>query len=147
MEVYKLLGLILKTNTGTDEMIYIIQQFKDNVVVSYEAQYEGITNLFDAIITKNLILGISVLSINKVIEGLIPTFEVMLANSYFDKPEIVEGKEFALTTKIDGGRIIAIKENGVVEFYTRAGQKYEGLVDLENELKKIPVDNVYIDPC
>jgi DNA ligase-1 len=69
----------------------------------------------------------------------------MLANSYFDKPEIVNGKSFALTTKIDGGRIIAIKENGNVSFYTRAGQKYEGLVDLENELKNLPVDNICFD--
>ena len=144
-EVYKLLGLILKSNTGSDEMIYIIQQFKEKIVLPYEEQYEGITKLFDVIVTKNLILGISVLSINKSIPGLIPTFEVMLANSYFDKPEIVEGKEFALTTKIDGGRIIALKENGVVEFYTRAGQKYEGLVDLEEELRNMPVDNVCFD--
>jgi DNA ligase-1 len=70
---------------------------------------------------------------------------VQLANKYFDKPEIVEGKEFVVTTKIDGGRIIALKENGQVSFYTRAGQKYEGLVDLEKEmLEKFP-DNVCLD--
>jgi DNA ligase-1 len=69
----------------------------------------------------------------------------MLAEKFFDKPERVEGKEFALTTKIDGGRIIAIKENGQVSFFTRAGQKYEGLVDLENELKEILDDNFVLD--
>jgi DNA ligase-1 len=69
----------------------------------------------------------------------------MLAEKYFDKPERVEGKKFALTTKIDGGRIIALKENGQVSFYTRAGQKYEGLVELEEELKKITDDNFMLD--
>lgn len=101
--------------------------------------------LFYCIITKNIQLGVDVLTINKVIPNLIPTFNVQLANKYFDKPEIVEGKEFALTTKIDGGRIIAIKENGNVSFYTRAGQKYEGLVDLENDLLNLPIDNICFD--
>ena len=101
--------------------------------------------LFFNIITKNVILGIDTLTINKCIPNLIPTFNVQLANKYFEKPEYVEGKVFALTTKIDGGRIIALKENGQVSFYTRAGQKYEGLVDLEAEmLEKLP-DNICLD--
>jgi DNA ligase-1 len=69
----------------------------------------------------------------------------MLAEKFFDKPERVEGKEFALTTKIDGGRIIAIKENGQVSFFTRAGQRYEGLVDLEQELLNCNYDNFVFD--
>jgi DNA ligase-1 len=77
--------------------------------------------------------------------NLIPTFNVQLANKYFDKPEYVEGKEFAITTKIDGGRIIAIKENGQVSFFTRAGQRYEGLVDLEQELLNCNYDNFVFD--
>jgi DNA ligase-1 len=76
---------------------------------------------------------------------LIPTFEVQLANKYFDKPEFVEGKDFAITTKIDGGRIIALKENGEVTFYTRAGQKYEGLVDLEFEMRELLPDGLCLD--
>jgi DNA ligase-1 len=70
---------------------------------------------------------------------------VQLANKYFDKPDYVEGKEFAITTKIDGGRIIAIKENGQVSFFTRAGQRYEGLVDLEQELLNCNYDNFVFD--
>jgi DNA ligase-1 len=69
----------------------------------------------------------------------------MLANKYFDKPSYVEGKKFAITTKIDGGRIIALKENGQVSFYTRAGQKYEGLVDLEREMTERLPDNFVLD--
>jgi DNA ligase-1 len=69
----------------------------------------------------------------------------MLAEKYFDKPERAEGKEFAITTKIDGGRIIAIKENGQVSFFTRAGQKYEGLVDLEKEMAERIPDNFVLD--
>jgi DNA ligase-1 len=89
-------------------------------------------DLLEKLICKDLSIGCEAKTINSVIPGLIPTFEVQLAQKYFEKPERVEGKTFAITTKIDGGRIIAIKDpTGSVGFYTRAGQKYEGLVDLE----------------
>lgn len=106
---------------------------------------ESVKELYEDVITKNLQLGVDAKTINKVIPGLIPTFSVMLANKYFDNPSVVEGKEFALTTKIDGSRIVAIKENGKVEFFTRQGQKYIGLVDLEKELEARLEDNFVLD--
>jgi len=102
-------------------------------------------DLYEALVTKNLQLGVDAKTINKVIPGLIPTFNVMLANKYFDNPAYVEGQEIAITTKIDGGRIIALKEHGVVSFYTRAGQRYEGLVDLEKEMQERLPDNTCLD--
>jgi DNA ligase-1 len=76
---------------------------------------------------------------------LIPTFNVQLAQKYFEKPEKLEGKYFAVTTKIDGGRIIAIRENDQVSFFTRAGQRYEGLVDLEREMLETFPDGLVLD--
>ena len=136
--MYELMDYLLTHNTGKDEDICKVQQFKDLLDVDY---YE----LFDAIITKSLTLGVDVLSINKCMGNYIPTFSVQLANKYFDKPEIVNGKAFALTRKIDGSRIIAIKENGEVTFYTRQGQLYEGLVDLEKEMLETMPDNICLD--
>ena len=136
--MYELMDYLLVHNTGRDEDIAVIQQYKDALDIDY---YET----FDSVVTKSLSLGVDTLSINKCMANLIPVFSVQLANKYFDKPEVVEGKSFALTTKIDGGRIIAIKENGKVTFYTRQGQVYEGLVDLEKEmLEKLP-DNICLD--
>lgn len=126
-------------NTGRDVDIWTVQRFRESHI------RENLRELFDKIITKSLSLGIDVLTINKCIPNLIPTFNVQLANKYFEKPEIVKGKHFGLTTKIDGGRIIALKENGQVSFYTRAGQKYEGLVDLEEEFKTYFPDNLCFD--
>ena len=85
-----------------DANIQTEQDFQDLVASLYD--------LFNKILIKNLQLGIDAKTINKVIPNLIPTFNVMLANKYFDDVKFVEGKEFALTTKIDGGRIIAIKK-------------------------------------
>nr|DAH56597.1 MAG TPA: DNA ligase [Caudoviricetes sp.] len=134
-----LLEYIKINNTGKDEVLARIKKFEEKILTLDELE------LFHRIICKNLPLGIETLTINKVMPKLISTFNVMLANKYFDKPEVVEGKEFVLTTKIDGGRIIAIKDDGVVTFYTRAGQKYEGLVDLEAELLEKFPDNIALD--
>lgn len=138
--VKELLEYIKNNNTGTDEVLKTINNF-----LSSNNFEESEITLIKSIITKNIILGIDVKTINKVINDLIPTFNVMLSNKYFDKPEIVEGKMFAITEKIDGGRIIALKKNNEVKFYTRAGQLYEGLVDLEQELINNFPDNVCLD--
>lgn len=144
--MFEVMDFVQEYNTGTDSTIAEIQDFRwINILTCDSDDKQSLLDLFNEVITKNLILGVSVLSINKIIPNLIPTFDVMLANKYFDNPEYVEGKEFALTTKIDGGRIIAIKENGITKFFTRQGQLYEGLVDLENELNALPIDNICFD--
>ena len=138
-------------NTGDDNTRELMFSYYMNIHL-YEVktlletgQSVDIHELFYYIITKNIQLGIDSKTINKVIPGLIPEFNVQLANKYFDKPEVVEGKEFVLTTKIDGSRIIAMKDDGKVSFWTRQGQKYEGLVDLEKELLECTDDNFVFD--
>jgi len=136
--IKEILEYILENNTGTDATIQLVQELKKCIAPE-------LIPLFDKIVTKNLQLGINVTSINKVIPKLIPEFSVQLANKYFDKPEIVEGHEFAITTKIDGMRCIMMKENGNVTFWSRQGQLIEGLVDLEEEAKKCFEDDIVLD--
>lgn len=139
--VFDLFAYLEEHCTGTTAEIVECQLALD-YVSSYDRECAA---LLKVLICKDLSIGCDAKTINKEIPGLIPAFNVQLANKYFDKPEIVEGKEFVITTKIDGGRIIALKENGQVSFYTRAGQKYEGLVDLEKELLEKFPDNVCLD--
>lgn len=128
-------------NTGTD-----YQAATARTVIQKVSEYDSESaEILRAIICKDLSIGCDAKTINKAMPGLIPIFAVQLAEKYFEKPEKVEGKEFAITTKIDGGRIIAIKENGQVSFYTRAGQRYEGLVDLEREMSERLPDNFVLD--
>lgn len=126
-------------NTGTDEVIAELKWCMKNQI------HSDYISLLRGIITKNIKLGIEATTINKVFPKLIPQFNIQLAEKYFEHTDYVEGKEFAITTKIDGGRILAVKQSGVVKFYTRAGQEYEGLVDIENELKSMNADNFVID--
>jgi DNA ligase-1 len=139
--VFGLFDYLAEHNTGTFLEILECQNAL-NAVASLD---RDCANLLTSLICKDLSIGCDAKTINKEIPGLIPTFNVQLANKYFDKPEYVEGKTFALTTKIDGGRIIALKENGQVSFYTRAGQKYEGLVDLEDEMSRLMPEGTCLD--
>jgi DNA ligase-1 len=139
--VFDLFEYLEEHNTGADKDISICQEVLNNVS-TYDREAG---ELLRALICKDLSIGCDAKTINKEIPDCIPTFNVQLANKYFDKPEYVEGKKFAITTKIDGGRIIALKENGQVSFYTRAGQKYEGLVDLEEEMMRLMPDHICLD--
>ena len=146
-----LLEYLKANNTGRDYDILTVQIWEATAFYEAGEQLYSVATpdtwhkFFNDIITKNIQLGIDSKTINKVIPGLIPEFNVQLSNKYFDKPEIVEGKEFVITTKIDGSRIIAMKEDGKVSFWTRQGQKYEGLIDLEQDLLNSPTDNFVFD--
>lgn len=139
--VFDLFDYLKEHNTGKDYDIAVCQLAID----WFAGDDKELANLLMQLIFKDLSIGVDAKTINSVMPGLIPQFACQLAEKYFDKPERAEGKEFAITTKIDGGRIIAIKENGQVSFYTRAGQRYEGLVDLEQELTERLPDNFVLD--
>ena len=136
-----LLDYLKEHNTGSDKVIALCQEFISNM----ECADREAADLLEKLICKDLSIGCDAKTINAVIPNLIPTFNVQLAQKFFEKPERVLGKHFAVTTKIDGGRIIALKENGQVSFFTRAGQKYEGLVDLEREMMALIPDNTCLD--
>lgn len=139
--VFELFDYLTAHNTGTLEDVAACQE-----MMFCAAELDGTLEcLLSDLICKDLSIGCDAKTINSVMPDLIPQFSCMLAEKYFDKPERVDGKRFALTTKIDGGRIIALKENGQVSFYTRAGQRYEGLVDLEKDMTELLPDGICLD--
>ena len=139
--IFDLFQWLEEHNTGTDAAIKLCQETLGQVA-AYNTELAA---LLEKLICKDLSIGVDAKSINAAMPDLIPTFNVQLANRYFDVKDTVEGKYFAITEKIDGGRIIAIKDNGLVSFYTRAGQKYEGLIDLEKEMLETYPDGTVID--
>ena len=139
--IFELFEYLTKHNTGRDLDVKVCQIALESV--AFEDQKAAA--LLETLICKDLAIGCDAKTINSVIPNLIPTFNVQLAQKFFEKPEKVIGKHFAVTTKIDGGRIIAIKDNGQVSFFTRAGQRYEGLVDLEREMLDTLPDGTVLD--
>ena len=141
VNIFQLFDYLTENNTGSTSEIIECQ-----LVLKYvTSQDPEAAALLEKLICKDLSIGVDAKSINLAFPGLIPTFDVQLAQKYFEKPEKLEGKYFAVTTKIDGGRIIAIRENDQVSFFTRAGQRYEGLVDLEREMLEAFPDGTVLD--
>ncbi len=131
-EVFDLFDYLAVHNTGKDSDIIVCQRLLEDV----EAQDMEAATLLEKLICKDLSIGCDAKTINSVIPGCVPQFDCMLANKYFDKPEKLSGKSFAITTKLDGFRLIAMKdEQGNVSFYSRVGKRIEGLVEIEEEFR------------
>lgn len=125
-------------NTGTDEYIKTIQ----NWISKQDKQYQEILK---QIVTKSLKIGITAKTINKIYgKGFIPTFNVMLAEKYYENIDKVKDK-FIITTKLDGNRMVLIKENGKTKLFSRKGQQLLGFVDIENEANEYLKDNTVYD--
>ena len=142
INIESLFDYLLKHNTGTDVNINYVQNSLRAISRTYDVEC---AKLIEGIITKKLKIGCDVKLVNTAIPNLLPDFKVMLAEKYFDKSDYVEGKEFTLTTKLDGVRCILMKHKGEVKLYSRQGQRFIGLVDIENEIKKIKSDNFILD--
>jgi DNA ligase-1 len=126
-------------NSGRDIDIVNIQHF----IRSHSGK--DIQEFLKQIFTKNLKVGITADTINKIIPNYIKVFDVMLAKKYDDYKEKVKGKDFILTKKLDGNRLVVIKENGVVKSFTRQGNQYEGLEEIESDIKNLPYDYIVFD--
>ena len=115
-------------NTGTDKDIAFIQDFITN-------QPEDMQDFYKGLITKSIKLGCDAKIVNSVLgKGFIPSFEIQLAEKYFEKPNKVVGN-FTLTEKLDGFRLATIIHNDKIEFYSRQGQLVEGLVEVEEDMR------------
>ena len=89
------------------------------------------------IIDRDLKMGASTSSINKVILNCIPTFKVALANPYNVKRVDFKSGDWYGSRKLDGVRCICRKENDIVTFFSRSGKEFLTLGNLENEILKI----------
>lgn len=131
--VWSMFEDLSKSNINNDLVLKI-----SNTVGYYTDK--NIQDLLLKILLKDLRCNINVKSINKAIPNLIPIFGVQLAESYDKYKKLIDGnKEFILSTKLDGGRLLVINREDETLFYTRAGKQMEGLVELEKDFKELPI--------
>jgi len=73
------------------------------------------------ILQKKLAIGVSTKTVNKIYPGLIPTFEVSLAQKF--EPKRIDGLNAVFVEpKLDGIRCFAIVEDGKAKLYARSGK-------------------------
>lgn len=97
---------------------------------------ETTTEMVQGIMCKDLKIGMNIKSINKVCPGLLPEFNVQLAESLAkQKDGALYGQQIWITPKLDGFRIIVDIETN--KAYTRKGQEYEGIEHIFDGAKKL----------
>ena len=125
--------------TGHEAISYV------NGFVDANKVYEDIIwNVID----RNLKTRSTTSMINKVYPGLIPTFDVALANAYNDKTakKIRWSDGWYVSRKLDGVRCLAmIDGNGAVKFFSRSGKEFTTLGNLETSIRKLELKNTVLD--
>lgn len=124
---------LINHNTGRDEDIAYVQHYL------YSLPNED-REIYKEIFTKELKLGVTSKTINKVFPNLIPEFNVMLAEKYWDRMEELEktNPDIIITQKLDGVRCVAIHDKSGIKLFSRQGKPIEGLHDLEEQLLWLP---------
>lgn len=137
LSIIEVMDYLKSHNSGKDSDIAVIQHF-------INSQPEELKGLYTQIVTKDLVIGITADTLNKVYGDFIPVFDVMLAKKFEEHKEKIKGN-FVVTKKLDGNRIVVIKDNGVVKSFTRQGNQYEGLEEIESDIRNLYIDNIVFD--
>lgn len=91
------------------------------------------------VLQKDLKIGITDKTINKVFPNLIPTFDCMLAHPIKEFPRL-----FTIDRKLDGYRCLATHDSrGNVLLQTRNGNLIEGYDGIEADIKLLPKGYIY----
>ena len=128
-----------KTLSGYDAIKAVNKFVLDN------KQYEDV---IWCIIDRNLKTRSTITMINSVITGLIPTFDVALANSYDNKTKskINWSDGWYISRKLDGVRCLTIINNeGDIKFLSRQGKEFLTLENLKTYIKELKLTNVVLD--
>ena len=136
----------------------LLDTLNDRVITGHDAisavnrfilenrQYEElIYNIFD----RNLKTRSTTSMINKVVPGLVPTFDVALAATYDEKTKKkvdLDLDDWYLSRKLDGVRCLAFFDNfGNVTFKSRSGKPFDTLGKVAQELEKLNLYNTVMD--
>ncbi len=105
------------------------------------------TDLIYRILDKNLKTRTDAKLINKVWLNLIPQFDVALAQKFEDHAHKIDwdNEQWLGSRKLDGVRVLAIKRNGEVKFFSRQGNEFTTLDVLKKELEDIKMDDFVLD--
>lgn len=135
--IFDAMNFVKDNNTGNDLVIATVQNFLNKLSTKEEKE------LAKSILVKDLPIGISKTTLNKVYgKNFIEEYSVMLASKYIPGKTDLSGG-FNLTLKLDGNRATVFNYENGPKFLARSGKEIEGLVELEEEFKKLPKNMVY----
>lgn len=137
IDISEIISYLKENNTGKNADISLVQRF----INLYPDKEEFLKEFF----SKTYKFGVTAVTLNSVIPDSVPEESVMLAESYFKEKKNkdgsrtkiiaydIRGRIFIVTVKLDGMRIIAIKNKDSIIFKSRTGKLIEGLDEILNE--------------
>ena len=140
-----LIEYLLSNNTGTDQDVYIVQNFINRIKNSPQINERQIIS---DIITKDFKCGVTDLTAYGHIPGLERNWRERKGHSLIDnktgelKVKKILGKNVTITLKLDGFRYKIVKQGDNINIYTSSGKLDNNLVEIIEEAKKLP-DGVY----
>lgn len=138
LNIFDILEKLYKREITGNEAVGIV----NNYVEKYKTYKEIIYNIID----KNFKIRLDAKLINKAYPGTIKEFSVALAEKiekYSNEPNFLRSEKYFVSQKIDGVRLITIKSNDKVSFFSRKGKEILTL----NVLKEEIIKNVKSDYC
>ena len=132
-DIYTICDTLSARKALDDATVYQVCAFLETCIADVKEFYKKL-------LAKTLRLGVTGKTVNKVIPGLIPVWEVQQAYPIDDHP-LKEGVWFALTQKLNGVR--ATFYNGRI--YARSGVPYEGLDHITNILTDKKFEGLVFD--
>lgn len=143
----------------TGDIFQLLITLKDRMVTGHDAI--GIVNgylehlpekyhhLVALIFDRSLKVRVDSKLINRVMPGLIPTFDVALATKYEDYEHRIDwdNEEWLWSRKLDGVRVICRVENGSIKFFSRQGKEFHTLDKIAVAINKATkvTDNFVLD--
>ena len=140
-----LIEYLLSNNTGTDQDVYIVQNFINRIQNSPQINEKQIIS---DIITKDFKCGVTDLTAYGHIPGLERNWRERKGHSLIDnktgelKINKILGKNVTVTLKLDGFRYKVVKQGDDTNIYTSSGKLDNTLIEIMEEAKKLP-DGVY----
>ena len=136
-----LIFYLLKHNTGTDQDVYIVQNFLNRIKNSPQINERQI---IADIITKDFKCGVTDLTAYGHIPGLKRNWRERKGHSLVDsktgelKTKKILGKNITVTLKLDGYRYKVVKQDNDINIYTSSGKLDNNLVEIIEEAKSLP---------
>ena len=132
-----LLQLFNRELTGTAAICMVNELLSNSSPESVDA--------FKRILDKDLKVGVGAKLVNKVWKKHIPQFDVQLCNKYLiemNKVIVLPFKNTFVSRKLDGIRVVAIRQDGNWKFFSRTGKEFTTL----GKLNKALLDSHQFDP-
>jgi DNA ligase-1 len=127
-----LLRLLYQRKYTGHKAIFLVLNFLSSANLSVEEK-----QLVYDILDKDLRCGISVATINTVFPGLIPEFNVALGKIYSSKKQLQHSKVWYGSRKLDGVRLLLVKQGTAVSCISRTGKQFITLKRLEKLARRV----------